>query len=106
MHPATLKGLMQNINDQRPNIRYYTCALMSVMVNYAETLRSLILSEKNLLYSISNGISQIREEEGLIYGIEFLIGIIREFSNFPSSKIEENRQILSVYLNFAVQKLW
>jgi hypothetical protein len=60
VHPATLKALMQNINDKRPEIRYYTCAMMGAMANNVKNLGTLILDDKNHLYAISNCISQIR----------------------------------------------
>lgn len=69
VNPATCTGLLQTINDKRPEVRYYTCAMMALMVNNVPAVPLLVLNNKELLYSISNGIAQIREKEGLIFGI-------------------------------------
>jgi hypothetical protein len=35
--------------------------MMGIIVNNVKTLPSLVLGEKDLLYSLSNGIAQLRE---------------------------------------------
>jgi hypothetical protein len=56
--------------------------MMGAMSHNVRNLGAMVLLDKDLLYGISNGISLIREEEGLSYGVEFLIGVIREFAGF------------------------
>lgn len=53
--------------------------MMAQMVNNIPALSLIILNNKTLLYDISNGIAQIREEEGLMFGIEFLRGVVKGF---------------------------
>ena len=45
------------------------------------------------------------EKEGLMFGIEFLIGVVKSFGKLNEAEKKENMEIITVYLKFAVSKL-